>query len=1096
MKRAIAWFAENHVSANLLMVLLVAGGLAALPTINQKIFPDIEVEVIQIGVPFLGAAPEEVEEGVCIRIEEEIQAIEGIERITSSAAEGRCGVTVELLSGYPIDRALSEIKNAVDSITTFPEDTETPVISHYTLRRNALQLALSGDAREKALKVLGERVRDQISSLEGVTQVDLATARPYEISVEVPEESLRRHGITFDDVVRAVRRGSLDRPGGSIKTRDGEVLLRTKGQAYVGEEFEEIVVLTRADGTRLLLGEVAHVVDGFQEDERYARFDGAPAVLIKVYRVGDQRVLDLVERVKQYVAGAKASLPDALSLTVWRDGSQVLRDRLDILIRNGRAGFVLVFILLALFLRLRLAFWVAIGVPLSFLGALALFPILGASIDVISLFAFILVLGLLVDDAIVVGENVHRHQERGEEILGSSIRGAQEVAVPVIFGVLTTVAAFIPMIVSPGPFGQVFSAIGTVVIACLFFSLVESQLVLPAHLGHMKIQRERRGAPPSRNGSFSARFRRLQYTLANGLERVATERYRPWLERALEWRYATVCVAVVLLMWTVALIGAGYMKFSFFPPVESDYVSARLTMPLGTPAEVTAAAVDELEKAVWRVKAELEEQYPEEGAIVQHVLASVGEQPSLTSGPPTFRGFVGGDSHLGEVSIELLGGDVRPLTGKAVAQRWRKQTPPIPDVEQLVFASALFSVGDPIDIQLSSPEMAQLQQAAERLKRRLAEYPGVFDVADNFQEGKEEIKLSLLASAEPLGLTLEDLSRQVRQAFYGEEAQRVQRGRDDIRVMVRYPQSQRRSLEDLENLRIRTPGGGEVPFYAVARAQRGRGYATIKRADRQRVINVRADIDETQGNANEVLADLRRDFLPKLLAEHPGLSYDLEGEQREQRKTLGALVRNYGFALVLIYALLAVPLRSYGQPLIIMAVIPFGLVGAIAGHLIMGRFTPALGHLSMMSVFGVVALSGVVVNSSLVLVHYVNQKRGEGRALMEAVREAGVARFRPIVLTSLTTFAGLTPLLLEGSLSAQFLIPMATSLGFGVVFASAISLFLVPSSYVILEDLKTLFHRGAPEAVAARLSDDPGSSGLTLPSRDPVAMGGQRGRRG
>ncbi len=1060
MKRLIAWFAENHVAANLLMALLVVGGIASLPLTNQKSFPDLEIDVISIGVPFLGATPEEVEEGVCVRIEEEIQGLSGVEKITSSAAEGNCGVSAELIAGYPIDRAITEIKNEVDSITTFPEDTERPVVSHFEIRRNALQIALSGDLSERALKTFGERIRDEISALDGVTQVDLSAARPYEISIEVPEESLRRHGIGFDQVVQAVSRGSLDRPGGSIKTEGGEVLLRTKGQAYLGEEFEEIVVLTRPDGTRLLLRDVARVVDGFDEEEISARFNGEPAVLITVYRVGDQKVLELVETVKRYVGDARSRLPEGVSLTVWRDGSEVLRDRLAILIDNGRMGFFLVFVLLALFLRLRLAFWVSVGVPIAFAGSLAMFPVLDISIDVISLFAFILVLGILVDDAVVIGENVHRHQEKGEDPLRSAITGAQEVAIPVIFGVLTTVAAFLPMIFSPGPFGQVFGAIGLVVIVCLALSLVESQLILPAHLGHMKLERGEDAAAKLEGDSISARWRRLQAKLAGSLEHFATQIYRPALERVLTWRYATLALGVSVLAFTITYVGTGRMKFSFFPPVESDYVSARLAMPLGTPAAATARAIADLEAAAIALQAELE---AETGMpIIENVFAAVGQQPSVGGGRPTLSGLASGDSHLGEVSIELLGGDARTLSSKEVARRWREATPPIPDVDELVYASDLFSVGDPIDLQLSSPDVVALEEAADRLKIKLGEYPGVFDVTDSFSAGKREIKLSLLPTAEPLGLTLDDLSRQVRQAFYGQEAQRIQRGRDDIRVMVRYPQSGRRSLEDLQNLRIRAPGGGEVPFYAVARADYGRGFATIKRADRSRVINVTADVDQTEGNANAVLADLRRSFLPALIADYPGLRFDLEGEQREQQKTLAALLRNFGFALVAIYALLAVPLRSYGQPFIIMAVIPFGIVGAIFGHRVMREFAPALGNLSMMSVFGVVALSGVVVNASLVLVHYINACRAKGMTVKEAVCEAGVARFRPIVLTAITTFAGLAPLLTEGSLSAQFLIPMATSLGFGVIFSAFISLLLVPASYVILEDIGRLVRRDAP----------------------------------
>jgi len=1045
---AIRWFAGNHVAANLIMFLIVVGGLAALPMIQQKTFPDIEVDVVQIGVPYPGAAPEEVEEGVCIPIEEEIHGIEGIERITSSANEGACGVSAELLTGYPIDRALAEIKNAVDGITNFPEKAERPVVSHLTLKRNALQIALSGNASERALHVWGERIRDEIAALPGVTQVELTGARHYEVSIEVPEQSLRRYGLTFDQVVQAVRRSSLDLPGGSIRTRAGEILLRTKGQAYTGRDFADLVVLTRDDGTRLRLGDVARVVDGFEQDERRADLDGQRTVMIRVYRVGEQKVLELTQTVLDYLDQARLRLPDGLSLTVWQNGADYLRDRLRILLKNGRGGFILVFCVLALFLRLRLAFWVALGVPVSILGALWMFPVLGLSIDVLTLFAFILVLGLLVDDAIVVGENVHTHQEGREDPLEAAIVGTQEVSVPVIFGVLTSVAAFLPMMLSPGMMGALFGTIGVVVTLCLCFSLVESQLVLPSHLGMHGGGRER----PARSGSVRGRWKRLQAIMAESLTRLAREHYGPALVRVLAWRYAALALGVALLMLTAAAVGSGRIAFSFFPPVENDFISASVSMPPGTSSEVTAEAVRTLERSAAHMKARLDEErpMPDGSSVVRHMLASVGEHPDAgRNGPPDESGAESAPN-LGGVALSLVGGDDRPITSAEVAERWRAATPPIPGVEALHFTSSYFSAGEPIYLQLQSPDVVGLKAAAAELEEKLSTYPGVVDIADSWREGKRELKLRILPSAEALGLSLDDLARQVRQAFYGEEAQRIQRGRDDIKVMVRYPEESRRSLADLDELRIRTPDGGGVPFYAVARAEPGRGYATIRRADRQRVIDVTADVDDQRANANQIVAGLERDYLPQLMASYPGLSYSLRGEQREQRRTLGALLRNYGFALVLIYALLAVPLRSYGQPLIIMAVIPFGLVGAIGGHMLLG-----LGF-SMMSVFGVVALSGVVVNSSLVLVHYVNTRRAEGVPLHEAVRTAGVARFRPIVLTSLTTFAGLAPLLFEQSMGARFLIPMAASLAFGVLFATVISLFLVPCSYLILEDLQRL----------------------------------------
>jgi multidrug efflux pump subunit AcrB len=1053
MKGAIAWFAENSVAANLLMVLVLAAGLAALPSIKQQTFPDVDVDIIQIGVPYLGASPSEVEEGVCIRIEEELQGVDGIDQMTSSSAEGACGVTLEIIAGHPTDRALSEIKNAVDSISTFPAETEKPIVNHIALRRNTLQIALSGDASEHALRLYGEKVREGLLSLPEVTQVGLSSVRAYEISIEVSETSLRRYGLTFDEVARAIRRSSLDLPGGAIKTESGEILLRAKGQAYTGRDYEEIVIRNGPDGTRLRLGDIATVIDGFEENEKYATFNGEPAAMIGVFRVGDQKVLSLARAVKKKLVELEASLPDALSLTVWRDDSSYLRDRLSILLKNAYGGFALVFVVLALFLRLRLALWVALGVPISVMGALAVFPLFDFSIDVLTLFAFIMVLGLLVDDAIVVGENIYTHQERGEDPLRSAIVGAQEVSIPVIFGVLTTVAAFLPMIAAPGSMGAFFGMIGLVVIIALFFSVVESQLVLPSHLGHHAGKNI--GGPPTE--ADQTRWKRLQTTLSGSLTRLGRRGYLPTLRRALAWRYATVAIAVSLLMVALTAVGTGRVSWTFFPPVESDYVSAIVVMPPGTPIERTDKAVRVLLESAQALSADLDAQFGKEGSAFRHVMAMVGGGVGVSRGDPGDPQSGGGGSNTGEVSIELVGGELRRLSPKEVVSLWRARTPSILEADEVSFVSDYFSFGDPVDIQLTSMDVGDLETFAERLKEKLAAYPGVFDVADSFQGGKAELRLAILPSAEALGLSLEDLARQVRQAFYGEQAQRIQRERDDIRVMVRYPESERRSLADLENLRIRTPEGGEVPFYAVATADMTRGYSTIKRVDRARAINVTADVDESRGNAAEILADIRANVLPALALDQPGVTYSMEGEQRSQREMFESLGRTYLLVMVLIYSLLAIPLRSYGQPLIIMAVIPFGLVGAIAGHIIMGL------NMSMMSTFGSVALSGVVVNSSLVLVHSVNRRRKEGSSMEQAVCEAGASRFRPIVLTSLTTFAGLGPLLTEKSMGAQFVIPMGVSLAFGVLFATVISLFLVPCGYLILEDIKRLFLPGEQE---------------------------------
>jgi multidrug efflux pump subunit AcrB len=1052
--RAIEWFARNHVAANLIMLMLVVGGLATIPVITQKTFPDIDIDMIRIDVEYRGAAPEEVEEGVCIRIEEEIEGVEGIDEIRSSAVEGACAVIVELLTGADEDQALTDIKNRVDAIDTFPEETEKPVISHVIIRRAVVDVAISGDVDERALKELGQRVRDEIAALPEVTQAELQSARPYEISIEVSEESLRRHGLKFDQVVQAVRRSSLDLPGGSVKTEGGEILLRTKGQAYRGEEFERIVVVTRADGTRLTLGEIGQVVDGFEDIDEWSRFDGRPTVMVRTFRVGEQDTIGISDAVKAYVAEAQARMPAGVEVTVWQDGSRTLRSRLDTLLRNGRSGFLLVLLVLAAFLKPRLAFWVSLGVPISFMGALWLLPVFDIAIDVISLFGFIVVLGILVDDAVVVGENVHTHQSRGAPRLEGAIRGTQEVAVPVVFGVLTTIVAFGPALLVPGPMGQIIGQIATVVMICLAFSVIESQLVLPTHLSHGRERPPRpesAATPPSLLRRFGERVGRAQDRLAGGLQRFASAVYQPLLERALAWRYLTVCSAVALLLWALGFIASGRLHFAFFPPIEADYVAALLTMPQGTPVEVTASAVAHIERAAETLRAELDPQYAPGGSLVKHRHSTVGAQPFRTQqsqNPQAAGRTASGGAHLGEVVLELIPSEQRAISTSQVAARWRELAGSIPDATELVFASDLFSTGEAINIQLQGPSIQDLRRAADRVQARLAEYPGVLDITDSFRAGKQEVKLAILPSAEPLGLTMQDLARQVRQAFYGEEAQRIQRGRDDVRVMVRYPEGQRRSLASLENMRIRTADGAEVPFHVVARVDLGRGFATIRRADRQRVVNVTADVDRTRTTANEVLASLLAGPLGEILADYPGISYSLEGEQREQRRAMGGLARGYVLAIFGIYGLLAVPLRSYLQPFIIMSVIPFGFVGAIGGHLLLGY------NLSFMSVIGIIALSGVVVNSSLVLVDFVNRRRAEGLSVLDAVRGAGVARFRPIVLTALTTFAGLTPLMMERSMQAQFLIPMAVSLAYGVIFATGVTLLVVPCAYLILEDVR------------------------------------------
>ena len=1043
MNRLIAWFAKNSVSANLLMVLILGGGLMTVTSLKTEVFPEFSSDLITVTTVYRGAAPEEVEEGVCVRIEEAVQGIEGIDRVTSTASENAGTVNIKLLPGADARKVLDDVKSAVDAIDTFPEETEEPTIKELVIRYQVINVAISGPADEGTLKYLGEQVRDEIASIPGITQVELKNARPYEITIEVSEEALRQYGMTFDEVTAAIRRSSLDLPGGSLRTQGGEILLRTKGQAYRGQEFEQLVLRTRPDGSALTVGDVANVVDGFAETDQFARFDGDPGLIVQVFRVGDQHATDVAAKVKAYVQEAKGRMPEGIFLTVWADFSRILDSRLDLMVRNGRVGFALVFIILAFFLRLRLAFWVALGIPISFLGAIALMPWLGASINMISLFAFIVVLGIVVDDAIVVGENIYSYIQQGERGLTAAIKGAQQVAVPVVFAVLTSIAAFSPLLMVPGNMGKIMKLIPEIVILALIFSLVESLLILPAHLAHSKVSKE------TKPSGIAARIRRLQDSLAVQLNRFIDRIYKPSLEIGLRWRYLTIAIGISSLLVTAGLIGGGWVKFVFFPNIDADNVVAILTMPQGTPVETTSEVVRKLERSAFQLQQEIGEEYDQK--VFRHQLASVGDQPFRTqsSQHPTSGGTASfSAAHLGEVNIELVPSEERSIGSSEIARRWRELTGPIPDVVELTFSSSLFTVGEAVNVQLTGPDYVELRRAADALKVRLGEYAGVTDISDSFRPGKEEVKLSLTDEARSLGLTLVDLARQARQGFYGEEAQRVQRGRDDIRVMVRYPADERKSLANLEDMRIRTPGGGEVPFAVAAKTEQGRGYAAIKRVDRQRIINVTADVDQSVANANEVVSDVIERVLPEVLKDFPRVRYSLEGEQREQRDVLGGLQKSFGIALLLIYALLAIPFKSYLQPIIVMAAIPFGFVGATWGHIIMGI------DLTILSLFGVVALSGVVINDSLIMVAFINRKREEGVDLGTAIRQAGVARFRPILLTSLTTFAGLTPLLLERSLQAQFLIPMAVSLGFGIIFGTFITLMLVPISYAILEDAR------------------------------------------
>lgn len=1031
----ITWFAKNHVAANLLMLFCLLGGIITAFNIKVEVFPETTLDKITVKVEYKGASPAEVEESIITRIEERVAGLSGVRRIDSVARESWGIITVEVVQGWDVQKLLDDVKAEVDRITTLPDEAEKPIVSEVVRSTQVLWVALFGDAPESTLKHLAEKMRDDITSLPGITQAELFGVRTGEIHIEVSEDTLRRHGLTLNQVATAVRNASLDLPAGSVKTAGGEILVRAKGRRYKAAEYGDIALLTRPDGSKLTLSQIAQISDGFEDTDLFARFQGQPAALIQVYRVADQNALDVAEKVKKFVDKSRQNLPKGIEVDFFADRSEILKSRMDLLLRNMAIGLILVVIVLGLFLELKLAFWVTLGIPISFAFGIWLLPTLDVSINMISLFAFILVLGIVVDDAIVVGENVFKKREAGQTPLKAAVEGAIEVGGPVIFSVLTTVVAFVPLLLGSGMMGKIMRNIPVVVSVVLIGSLVESLFILPAHLARSK--------PP-------AKHRREKKTTL-WLQNVINGPYEKILKFCLNWRYATVALGIMVLLITLGTFTSGFLKFTLFPKVESDVLTANLTMPAGTPVERTSQAVARLEDSARIAVTGADQDRPkEEPSLFKYTVSLVGMQ---AGGRGPHGGAPETGSHVATVFTQLLEGEKRDFSATELGKRWRRETGGIPEAQAISFQSDLFSAGNAVEVHLSSDNQERLLAAAEELKARLEKYPGVSDVADSFLPGKSELQLKLKPMARSLGLTLSDLSRQVRHAFYGAEALRLQRDQDEVKVLVRYPENERKSLGNIESMRIRTPNGDEVPFSEVAEVSLEEGYAAIQRAQRRRVVKVTADVDEKVANAAEIRANLEDSVLPEMQERYPSLRYDMEGEGREQAESLADVQQGFLLAMFGIYVLLAIPFRSFSQPFIVMAAIPFGIVGALVGHLIMGL------NLSILSLFGIVGLSGVVVNDSLILIHRANYLVANGMTPNQAVREAGAHRFRAIILTSVTTFAGLTPIILERSLQAQFLIPMAVSLGFGVLFATGITLLLIPSLYLILDDSHQLTAR-------------------------------------
>ena len=1028
MHKMIEWFTKNDVAANLLMITIIVAGLYTLSAkIPVDLFPEMENREVQISMTLPGASPQEVEEGLTIKIEEAIQDIEGIRQMTSRSSEGSTSVTIEVEEGFDVREVLDETKIKVDAINNFPVDAERPLVQIPTWRRDAIGVVLYGDYDALTLRRMAEDIRDEIANLKEVSQAEVDNTLRFEISIEVPEWALRKYDLTLEQVAQALSQNSRDVSAGNLKTEGGEIFIRSRGQAYRANDFAAIPIVTTRDGSMITLGDIAMIRDEFEETPLRTRFNGVPAVEVEVFRTGAESIIEVTQAVKNYIVEKQSQIPQGLNLDFWRDRSEPIKARLQTLTTSAWQGALLVIILLALFLRPAVAVWVCVGIPMSFMGAFLLMPVFDVTLNLMSLFAFILVLGIVVDDAIVTGENVYSHLQNGADPLDAAIKGTQEVAVPVTFGILTTIAAFLPLAFQTGR-GSWYAAIPYVVIPVLLFSLIESKLVLPAHLKHVK-----------RRVGNTSMLTRVQQAISNSLERFIERVYQPVLARAMKWRYISLALMLAMFLIVSGSMFSGLTKFVFFPRVQSEVATATLVMPTGTAFETTDRVVSFMTEQARALKEKYRD--PETGeSVIRNIYSISG----------------GRNSSTGRVRVETVPPEQRSseITTREIVNEWRKRVGQVAGAEQLNYRAEIGWDRPPINIELRGKDSQALSELGEKLKDKLAKFSAVSDIEDSLSDGKEELQLELKPEASLLGLDLNTVARQVRQAVYGFEVQRVQRGREEVRVMVRYPLSARQSIETLEQMMIRVGANQEVPLWQVANVFPGLSPTSILRIDRQRTLSVTADFDKENGNLSAALSEVS-EFLAEQVASYPGASFELAGEARDQEESSRGLLVGALALLIVIYILLAIPFKSYTQPLIVMLVIPFGLIGAVIGHWIMGM------DLTLLSFMGMLALSGVVVNDSLVLVDYINSQRKKGVAVLDAVYSAGGRRFRPVLLTSLTTFAGLMPLLFEKSTQAQFLIPMAVSLGFGILFATLITLFIVPINYLILVDIKRYLKRYA-----------------------------------
>ena len=1028
-KGIIAWFARNSIAANLLMFFILIGGSLTALTINKQMFPQLEFNWISYAAPYPGAAPQEVEEGITIKVEEALKSVQGLKRVITYSNRNYSNGWFEVELDYDPQVVLEEVKSAIDAIPSFPDGMERIKVEREKFRQEVMYISLYGDLTNGELKELGRKIHNEIQQLPGISISELYSGLDYEISIEVSKDKLREYGLSFRDVANSVRSFSRNMSAGQIRAANGYINLRVENQAYRGHEFAQIPVITLEDGSKVLLGELATINDGFQEGLQYSKFNGENSITIFIGASANQSITDIADIMNRYVEDKASILPQGVKLETWVDMTYYLNGRLNMMLDNMKSGAVLVFLMLALFLRVRLAFWVMMGLPVCFLGTLLFMPMefIGVSINVISLFAFILVLGIVVDDAIVMGESAHDEIEEHGHTTDNVIRGVKRVAMPATFGVLTTIAVFLPFLFGEGPSAAFGKAIGGVVVLCLIFSLIESKLILPAHLVKMKVKKFNPRNPLDRLRAW------IDTKLKNFIENV----YRPALIRFIEYRYAVLMFFISLMLISAGLFGGGLVRYVGQPKIPHDFPRISVEMNIDASEKATLNTLLSIESIIHKIDKDIEAKYG--SSMISDMQVDLRSRTN------------------GQVMVKLVIPKERAINTFELADLWRKAIPNYPGVKSLTISDNLFGGGrDDGDIafRLESQDDAQLLAAAQELKLKLNSLKGVGDVNDSRQTSAKEVQFSLKPLAYSLGLTLEDIASQVSYSFYGLEAQRILRDSEEVKVMVRYPLEQRSSVGHVDDVMIQAPNGAELPLSELAVIKLTDGVTRIRREDGNRTINVWASVDAEQVEPFKVAKDIRDNFVPQLLRKYPLVKSEVSGRIQEEMDGAAEQFRDLMISIMIIFSLLAIPLKSYSQALMILTVIPFGVIGAVFGHLILGL------DLSVLSMFGIAAASGVVVNDSLVMVDFVNKARQRGESLKDAVIHAGTKRFRAIMLTSITTFIGLVPIIFfETSAQAQIVIPMAVSLSFGVLFATIVTLVFIPSLYLIIEDIRMLSRR-------------------------------------